>query len=82
MPTVLVVFGFRFVIYLNDHKPPHVHVKKAGCELVVELKTGKVIKNKGNLFKSSEIPGVVALVKKYEEILDARWREIHEKEIK
>lgn len=81
MPTVLVVLGFRFVIYLNDHNPPHVHVKKSGCELVVELGTGRVLKNKGNLFKLTEIPKIVALVKKNEYVLKSRWKEIHEEKI-
>ncbi len=35
MPTVHLQGGFRFVIYPNDHRPPHVHVFKAGTEVVL-----------------------------------------------
>jgi hypothetical protein len=39
MPTVLDVDGFRIVIYLPDreHGPAHVHVFRAGAELIVAL---------------------------------------------
>jgi hypothetical protein len=29
MPTVLRVKGYRFIIFTNDHPPPHIHVKHA-----------------------------------------------------
>ncbi len=37
MPTVLAIFGLRVVIYLNDHRPAHVHVQGNGCEAVFDL---------------------------------------------
>ena len=37
MVTVHRAFGFRFVIYTNDHGPPHVHVVRPGCEARVIL---------------------------------------------
>ncbi|HSI58704.1 MAG TPA: DUF4160 domain-containing protein [Ideonella sp.] len=37
MPTVLVMFGLRVVIYPNDHRPAHVHVQGSGCEAVFNL---------------------------------------------
>ncbi len=37
MPTVLRKDGFNFVIYSDDHEPGHVHVKKAGTEVVINL---------------------------------------------
>ncbi len=30
MVTVHRAFGFRFVIFMNDHSPPHIHVFGAG----------------------------------------------------
>ena len=32
MVTVHRAFGFRFVIFTNDHSPPHIHVFGAGGE--------------------------------------------------
>lgn len=32
MPTVFVLFGFRFMFYSNDHLPIHIHaVKGEAC---------------------------------------------------
>ena len=37
MPTVLMIFGLRVLIYPNDHRPAHVHVIGKGCEAVFKL---------------------------------------------
>jgi Domain of unknown function (DUF4160) len=37
MPTVLRIGRLRVVIYLNDHRPAHVHVVGNGCEAVFAL---------------------------------------------
>jgi len=37
MPTVLRLDGLRVVIYPNDHRPAHVHVKGAAGEAVSVL---------------------------------------------
>ena len=37
MPTVLRFEGLRVVIYPNDHRPAHVHVKGDGREAVFDL---------------------------------------------
>jgi hypothetical protein len=37
MPTVLRFGGLRAVIYPNDHRPAHIHVRGAGGEAVFLL---------------------------------------------
>ncbi|MGA3002277.1 MAG: DUF4160 domain-containing protein [Acetobacteraceae bacterium] len=37
MVTVHYAFGFRFVIFANDHTPPHVHVFGHGGEAKIDL---------------------------------------------
>ncbi|WP_437126780.1 DUF4160 domain-containing protein [Paraprevotella xylaniphila] len=32
MPTLFVIFGFRFLFYSDDHEPIHVHVIKDGLK--------------------------------------------------
>ena len=32
MPTIFIIFGFRFMFYANDHEPIHVHVIKGGAK--------------------------------------------------
>ena len=41
MPTIVRDNGFSFVIYPNDHLPPHVHVKlRDGRECRIDLRSG------------------------------------------
>lgn len=37
MVTVHRAFGFRFVIFPNDHSPPHVHIVGHGGEAKITL---------------------------------------------
>jgi hypothetical protein len=37
VPSVLRFHGLRVVIYLNDHRPAHVHVLGRGCEALFNL---------------------------------------------
>jgi len=37
MPTVLRFDGLRVLIYPNDHRPPHVHVRGGGTQAVFIL---------------------------------------------
>ena len=37
MPTVLRKRGFRVMIYVDDHEPPHVHAWKDDAEVIVTL---------------------------------------------
>lgn len=37
MPTVLRFGAFRMIIYLNDHRPPHVHVRGRGSQAIFNL---------------------------------------------
>ena len=37
MVTVHRAFGFRFMIFTNDHSPPHIHVFGPGCEAKITL---------------------------------------------
>lgn len=37
MSTILNLNGFRFIIWLNDHAPPHIHVFKGGGEAKIAI---------------------------------------------
>ena len=43
MPTILREAGFEVRIYTFDHRPPHVHIWKAGAVLKIDLSTHEVI---------------------------------------
>lgn len=40
LPTIAEDGEFRFVVYPNDHPPPHVHVKFGGSEVRINLDSG------------------------------------------
>jgi hypothetical protein len=62
------------VIYLNDHPPPHVHVKKSGKQARVGLSPVE-------LWDSDLSPGetrqAVAIVEENHDTLIASWQEMH-----
>ena len=37
MPLVFEIDGFKFSFYSNDHRPIHVHVRKAGAEAIFDV---------------------------------------------
>ena len=49
MPTLLIIKGWRAVIYPNDHRPPHVHIigstEHARFELLCDLGFVRLLSN-------------------------------------
>ena len=79
MPTVLRLDGLRVTIYLNDHRPAHVHVIGAGKEAVFDLHCPEgppeLRENYG--FPRPELTRIVAdLAVRLAELCDA-WERIH-----
>jgi hypothetical protein len=73
MPTVLLINGYRFYFYINEHEPIHVHVSKAGKEArFVLIPAIDLSNNRG--FKRSEIREIVNLLIQHYDTLVAAWR--------
>ena len=48
MPQVIPpIEGFKFVMYFNDHIPPHVHIKKDDFEVKIDISGDKAILVRG-----------------------------------
>lgn len=82
MPTVLHVGGFRVVIFLppREHGPPHVHVRNAGGEVVIELAAGgrpQRIRSTSGM-RVADIAKAFWLVEDNAAYLLARWEEYHD----
>lgn len=79
MPTILRRDGFRFVIWFNDHPPPHVHVKRAGGELIIDLGLGgslpTVSSNRGMSYREEN--AALLIVALNNRMFLERWEEIH-----
>lgn len=75
MPTVLREGGFDVMIYTNDHRPPHVHVWKAGGEIMIDLDPVGIVRVEG--MKRKDAARAVEIVEENRDDLLERWREIH-----
>ena len=74
MPTVLRVKGYQFIIFTNDHPPPHVHVRRAEGGAKISLDVVEVVEfHKLNIRQLSEI---IELVEYNRDYLLEKWREI------
>ena len=74
-PTVLDKRGYRFVIYLNDHPPAHVHVRKAEKDARVRLDPVEILHNFG--FTRRELREIIDRVTEHQGALLAEWDIIH-----
>lgn len=74
MPTLFIIFGFRFLFYSNDHEPIHVHVIKDGHEARFQVEPEVILlENKG--LKVSELRMAESVIEENREVIIARWKE-------
>ena len=72
MPTLFIIFGFRFMFYSNDHNPIHIHVIKDGCEAKYNIEPVELVFNHG--FKRHDLSLIESIVLENKEIIIDRWR--------
>mgnify|MGYP000022283093 FL=1 len=76
MPTVLIVGGWRVVIYPNDHRPAHVHVIGGGGEAVFNL-AGELELRENHGFDSKSLRRIWAELQNNQAHLITKWEDIH-----
>jgi hypothetical protein len=75
MPTVLMIDGFRLIIFSNDHPPAHVHVKQAEGGAKVSLNPVEITEYwKLNPRQLRRIEDIVSDNQDY---LLEKWNELH-----
>jgi hypothetical protein len=68
MPTLLLLRGYRFFFYMNEHLPIHVHITKAASEARIVL-VPEICKG----FKKNEIREIIEItIEHYEEFIE-KW---------
>jgi hypothetical protein len=74
LPTVLEANGFWIIVLLppREHGPAHVHVTKAGFEVVITLDPVRVRSVDG--MRSTDVVRAVALVEDHRQFLLNEWR--------
>jgi hypothetical protein len=80
MPTILRFGGLRVAVYLNDHRPAHVHVIGRGCEAVFNLNcaAGPVQLRENYGFSRAEISRIAKSLGKHLVALCRAWEKIHD----
>jgi hypothetical protein len=80
MPTILRFGGLRVAVYLNDHRPAHVHVIGRGCEAVFNLNcaAGPVQLRENYGFSRTEISRIAKSLGKHLVALCRAWEKIHD----
>ena len=73
MPTVIVIKGYRFFFYSNDHDPIHIHVEKDAKTAKVNLIPIEFVRSKG--FNASELKKIRIMVEENVELFKEKWNE-------
>ncbi|MCZ2222162.1 MAG: DUF4160 domain-containing protein [Chitinophagales bacterium] len=84
MPKIFTYFGYLIYIYVHDHLPVHVHVKKQDreCKFILEYNNGiltvldEKIRSKTPL-TGQEITEMRKFVRKYSDKIKEQWEAIH-----
>lgn len=75
MPTILYINGFRFIIWPDDHEPPHVHVFKDDGEAKVSIQNPQLVLTIG--LSKQEARFVLNTVIEHQDTLLKEWEKIH-----
>ncbi len=79
MPTVLRLGNLRFVIWPNDHSPPHVHVFSGDGESKIAIgEPGaypRLIDNRR--MRRADLAKALEAVFEHQSALTRKWEEIH-----
>lgn len=73
MPTLFILFGFRFFFWSNEHDPIHVHISKGDSEAKYNVVTLELVENFG--FKKNELRMIESIIEENKEIIIDRWHE-------
>ncbi len=73
MPTLFIIFGYRFFFWSNEHDPIHVHVSKGDSEVKYNVESVILVENFG--FKKNELRMIESLIEENKEIIIERWYE-------
>lgn len=77
MPKVLVVGEFSVLIFLNDHAPAHVHVRKAKRLAKIALQPEVILLRYDKDFAIADLRKMITIVKDNQDFLLLKWNEFH-----
>jgi hypothetical protein len=77
MPIVLRAAGFEVAIYQppREHGPAHVHIFRAGTQVVITL--SPIAVERVHRMRPADVVKAVRIVEAHRRMLLRKWREIH-----
>lgn len=80
MPVVLRYEGFRVAIYVNDHRPAHVHAFGGGgiAVFVLNCPDGPPTLRESTGLGKTELRRLMRTISRYVKGLCDQWRRLHE----
>ncbi len=72
MPTLAIIDGIRILMYLNDHDPPHFHVRFGELRARIEISSGRMMS--GRLDRRS-LRKVQAWTELNRDLLSEAWKQ-------
>ncbi len=74
MPKIFEKDGYRFFFYSNEHRPIHVHVRRAGGEAVFVVEQGVELRESQGL-RVAELAKAEALAIEHRDLIIGKWHE-------
>lgn len=74
MPTIVVIEGFRFFFYSNEHQPTHVHVRHGSGEACFEMEPAVELRDSKGM-SVAELRKALRLVQENKQLFLEKWNE-------
>jgi hypothetical protein len=76
MPTILILFGLKFRIYVRDHEPVHIHVISQDGEAKFQVEAEiSLISNQG--MKPKDLKLAESIIEENKELIITEWIKIY-----
>lgn len=72
MPTLLLIDGYKFFFYANEHEPKHIHIMKGGDFAKIELALLKIVHN---YMKAKDLKKALEVVTIHKDEFERKWDE-------
>ncbi len=72
MPTLLLIDGYKFFFYANDHEPKHIHIMKGGDFAKIDLTSLQVVHN---YMKPKDLKKALEVVTIHKDEFERKWHE-------
>lgn len=77
MPTILELFGLKFLIFTRDHQPPHVHVRSQDGEAKFKVTKEDVTLVENRNVKPADLKKAVEVLESNKKYVVEQWVKIH-----